>query len=343
MKMHMSDALISPTVGAAMWTASAGLIAYSSRKLKEEADDRKIPLMGVLGAFIFAAQMINFTIPGTGSSGHLGGGMILSVLLGGHGAFLVMASVLVVQALFFGDGGLLALGSNIFNLGFFPCFVVYPLVYKQIAGPVPSRKRIMTGSVLAAVAGLQLGAFGVVLETSLSGVSSLPFSTFALMMQPIHLAIGLVEGVVTATVVAFVWQARPEILQSARETRPIGAVPLRSVLLTLLAAAVLTGGVLAWFASEHPDGLEWAIAGVTGAEELPEAGHGVHGALAALQEKLAVLPDYALPAKAGEVVADGRLGTSVSGIVGGIITLVLCALIGVLLRRSRKRPTPPAH
>ena len=99
--MHMADALLSPGVGATMWTASAGAIAYCSKKVREELDDRKVPLMGVLGAFIFAAQMINFTIPATGSSGHLGGGLILAILLGPHAAFLTIASVLVVQALFF--------------------------------------------------------------------------------------------------------------------------------------------------------------------------------------------------------------------------------------------------
>ena len=97
--MHMADALISPAVGATMWAATAGLIGYSSKKLREKEDNRKVPLMGVLGAFIFAAQMINFSIPATGSSGHLGGGMILAILLGPYAAFLVMASVLVVQAL----------------------------------------------------------------------------------------------------------------------------------------------------------------------------------------------------------------------------------------------------
>ncbi|RPH39572.1 MAG: cobalamin biosynthesis protein CbiM, partial [Burkholderiales bacterium] len=86
--MHMADALISPAVGGTLWTASAGLIGYCSKKVKQELDDRKIPLMGVLGAFVFAAQMINFTIPATGSSGHLGGGMILAILLGPHAAFL---------------------------------------------------------------------------------------------------------------------------------------------------------------------------------------------------------------------------------------------------------------
>ena len=116
--MHMADALISPAVGGAMWAVSAAAVAWCSKKVKEDLDERKVPLMGVLGAFVFAAMMINFTIPGTGSSGHLGGGLLLAVLLGPHAAFLVIASILVVQALFFADGGLLALGCNIFNLGF---------------------------------------------------------------------------------------------------------------------------------------------------------------------------------------------------------------------------------
>ena len=107
--MHMADALISPAVGGTMWVVSAGLIAYCARKLQQAMKDSLVPLMGVLGAFIFASQMINFSIPLTGSSGHLGGGLILSVLLGPHAAFIVIASVLTVQALFFADGGLLAL------------------------------------------------------------------------------------------------------------------------------------------------------------------------------------------------------------------------------------------
>src|SRR5659263_555518 len=114
--MHMADALLSPAVGGTFWAGTIGTIGYASKKLKEHLDDRKIPLMGVLGAFIFASQMINFTIPGTGSSGHLGGGMILAVLLGPHAAFLVMASVLTVQALFFADGGLLALGLSLIHI-----------------------------------------------------------------------------------------------------------------------------------------------------------------------------------------------------------------------------------
>ncbi len=110
-----------------------------------------IPLMGVAGAFVFAAQMLNFAIPGTGSSGHLGGALMLAILLGPEAAFLVMASILAVQALFFADGGLLALGANIFNLGFFPAFVAYPLIYRKIVGDGPElrTRRVFAGSLLA--------------------------------------------------------------------------------------------------------------------------------------------------------------------------------------------------
>jgi len=339
----MADALISPAVGGVMWAASAGLIAYSSKKVKDTADDHKIPLMGVLGAFIFAAQMINFTIPATGSSGHLGGGMILSILLGPYAAFLVMSSVLVVQALFFGDGGLLALGCNIFNLGFFPCFIVYPLIYKKIVGDDPVKGKIITGSLIAAVVGLQLGAFGVVLETLFSGISELPFSTFVLLMQPIHLAIGIVEGLVTAAVVIFVWNARPEILNAAAHSRQIGQVGIKKVLVGLLIAVVIIGGALSWFASANPDGLEWSMFKTAGVEEL-ESDHGIHESLSNLQEKTAFLPDYGFkqvesetqePEAAEPAWPAVDAGTSVSGIVGGALVLLVSAAIGFLLRRRK--------
>ena len=104
--MHMADALISPAVGGVMWAATAAAGAVSVRALARSKDERRLPLMGVMGAFVFAAQMITFSIPGTGSSGHLGGGLLLAALLGPYAGFLVMASVLAVQALFFADGGL---------------------------------------------------------------------------------------------------------------------------------------------------------------------------------------------------------------------------------------------
>ena len=341
--MHMADALISPVVGGAMWAATAGVAAYSIKKVQNDMDQKKIPLMGVMGAFIFAAQMINFSIPGTGSSGHLGGGLILAILLGPYAGFLTMASILTIQSLFFADGGLLALGSNIFNLGFFTCFVTYPLIYKKIAGKEYSARRIMIASMAAAIAGLQLGAFGVVLETVLSGRTELPFKTFVLMMQPIHLAIGVVEGLVTAAVLSFVWKARPEILEKASLNQPLGSLSLKKVMIGLTVAAVLTGAVLSWFASSHPDGLEWSMFKTSGREEL-ESTDPTHEKLAAVQEKTAFLPDYGFKATEGETVNEATEekwpavsgGTSVSGLVGGSMTLLLAAFMGFIINVTNK-------
>ena len=339
--MHMADALISPAVGGTMWAASAVAIAYCSKKVKQDLDERKVPLMGVLGAFVFAAQMINFTIPATGSSGHLGGGMLLAILLGPYAAFLVIASVLVVQALFFADGGLLALGCNIFNLGFFPAFIAYPLIYKKIAKGELTKGKLAFGASLAAVVSLQLGAFGVVLETLASGITELPFSTFVLFMQPIHLAIGLVEGIVTTAVVSFVWQASPQILGEPLKMPRAGGMSIRSTLAILLTASLITGGLVSWYASENPDGLEWSMEKVSGKAEL-EGKDRTHFLLASIQERIAILPDYsfkgtAQDAQAGKENRSARLGTSVSGIVGGAFVLFLAFIVGFTLKRFSAR------
>jgi len=343
--MHMADALLSPAVGGTFWAATAGTIAWCAKKVQQDLDDRKIPLMGVLGAFIFTAQMINFTIPATGSSGHIGGGLLLAILLGPYAAFLTIASVLVVQALFFADGGLLALGCNIFNLGVFSCFIAYPLLYKPLAGNGTSRTRIVIASIVAAIVGLQLGALGVVGETVLSGIAELPLQAFLWAMLPIHLAIGLVEGLVTAAVVTFVWQARPEILESAATTRPLGSLPIARVLVGLAVAAVLTGGVFSWFASSFPDGLEWSIAQATGKDELDEPAEGIYGLLAGFQEKTAFLPDYAFrtgeQAAAAEQAAEPAWpavdsGTTVAGLVGGGLTLLVTIGLGLVFRKRRR-------
>jgi cobalt/nickel transport system permease protein len=349
--MHMADALLSPAVGATLWAGTIGTIGHASRKLRESLDDRKIPLMGVVGAFIFASQMINFTIPGTGSSGHLGGGMILAILLGPHAAFLVMASVLTVQASFFADGGLLALGCNIWNLGIYPCYVAYPLIYRPLAGDGRSARRILFASLASAVAALQMGAFSVVLETLLSGKVELPFTAFLLLMQPIHLAIGVVEGFVTAGVIQFVRSVRPEILETSGTSGLLPAgTSLRNFLAGFLALAVVTGGALSWFSSTYPDGLEWSIAKVTGKGELPEQDGGFPAALKNLQEKTAILPDYGFKPPAAEPKEkEGApswpavdAGTSASGLFGGALVLGMAVLIGRAVRAFRRKRSSDA-
>lgn len=344
--MHMADALLSPAIGTTLLVGTAAVSGYASIKLKKRIDDRIIPLMGVLGAFIFAAQMINFTIPGTGSSGHLGGGMILAIILGPHAAFLVMASVLMVQALFFADGGLLALGCNIWNLGVYPCYLVYPLIYKPLAGESKNPGRILVTSVASVVAALQLGAFSVVMETLLSGKSELPFGAFILLMQPIHLAIGVIEGLVTAAIINHVRSARPELLDSIAFSRPLAtAISLKKVMITFAVLAVITGGALSWFASTQPDGLEWSIEKVYGKGELPEKEHGIAAVLKGIQETTAFLPDYNFKpagkepqrAEAAPAWPCIESGTSAAGIIGAAIVLALILLIGMGIRMFRGR------
>ena len=345
--MHMADALISPLVGGTMWVATAGVAAYSIKKIQTEMDEKKISLMGVMGAFIFASQMINFAIPGTGSSGHIGGGLILAILLGPYAGFLTIASVLTIQALFFADGGLLALGSNIFNLGFFSCFIAYPFIYKVLMGKGYSTRRILFVSVLTAVIGLQLGAFAVVLETLFSGKTELPFGTFLLLMQPIHLAIGAIEGLVTAAIVTYIWKERPEIIQRATSGEAIGTVSIKKVATGLVIVAMIIGGGLSWFASSDPDGLEWAMINTAGTDEL-ESPDGIHQQLSDLQSKFAFLPDYSFKApeesnldhSAGEGEEAWPAissGTSTSGFVGGGMTLAFAALVGVGIRFIKRR------
>jgi cobalt/nickel transport system permease protein len=345
----MSDALLSPAVGATFWAGTLGTIAYCSRKLRENLDEKMVPLMGVIGAFIFAAQMINFTIPATGSSGHLGGGMILAILLGPYAAFIVMASVLTVQAFFFADGGILALGCNIWNLGIYPCFIAYPLIYKPLTRGNAGPARIVTASLLSAVIGLQLGAFSVVMETILSGRSELSFSAFSIMMLPLHLAIGLVEGVVTAGVINYVRVAKPDIIESVAASMPLGkGVSVRKVVISFLVVAVLTGGLLSLFASKNPDGLEWSIEKIYGKPELPEQEHGIAPALKKIQEKTAFLPDYSFrkaedskeagkPAEQGASSPGIEAGTSASGLIGAAIVLGVILTLGLVLKFIRRR------
>lgn len=344
--MHMADALLSPAIGATLWAASAGALAWSSKHLRGDARDHLVPLMGVLGAFIFAAQMLNFTIPATGSSGHIGGGLLLSILLGGPAAFIVIASVLTVQALFFADGGLLALGANIFNLGILPCFIAYPLIYRPLlkaAGPSPSRNRVALVTVLATVIGLQLGALGVVIETQMSGISSLPLGTFLLLMQPIHLAIGLVEGLATAAVVTFIHGARPDLIEIGRPESARTSTGFPTRIVTVFAVlALVCGGLFSWFASSHPDGLEWSIEKVTGSPEVETEGE-LHQTLARLQQRIAPMPDYAFPAPAEAADEESPAwpvvdaGTSTAGVLGGLGTLVLVMAVGWVLRPRRAR------
>ena len=331
--MHMADALLSPVVGGTFWAVSAGILGYAAKKINQENNISKTPLMGVMGAFIFAAQMINFAIPGTGSSGHIGGGLLLSALLGPWRAFITLASVLVVQCLFFADGGLLALGCNIFNLAFFPAFIAYPFIFRKIAGNNSNTLRLAIASVTATIVGLELGAFFVIIQTILSGSSELTFSTFVLFMLPIHLAIGMIEGFITWAVLSFIVRVQPSLLNGEQVTTLARPLPI-----IFVAAALVTGGILSYFASEHPDGLEWAIEKTSGSEELNGKESSITALLEKFQERLSFLPDYSFKSDDDSVSEENTrsglqaFGTSVSGVAGSLIALLLALGAGTVLR-----------
>ena len=337
--MHMADALLSPAVATTMYAASAAAAGASIYKLKKEDDPQKLPVMAVTAAMVFAGQMINYTIPGTGSSGHMCGGMLLSALLGPQAGFLSMIVILAIQCLFFADGGLMALGANVWNMAFYGCFVGYYLIWRPLMrsrrfqGRKASRRTGITlASILGCVITLQLGAFSVVLETSLSGITELPFGAFMALMQPIHLAIGLVEGLITAAVLNYVYSARPELLKDVdvAGTESKGRGSLRGVVVTIAAVALVVGGGLSLLASSHPDGLEWALfgnqeSGYAQNMGLDEEDFGISSGAAdtaeSIQEKTSFLPDYSF--KNSESAA----GTSVSGIVGSAIVAAVAVLI----------------
>ncbi len=339
--MHMADALLAPAVAATMYLASGTSAGLSIHKLSKEDYTEKLPVMAVSSALIFAGQMINYTIPGTGSSGHLCGGMLLSALLGPQAGFLSMIVILAIQCLFFGDGGLMALGANAWNMAFYGCFVGYYLIWRPIMrskllfnskAENANRVKVILASLLGCVLTLQLGAFSVVLETTISGITELPFAAFAALMQPIHLAIGLVEGMITAAVLVFINESRPELLVdvNAKEQGVKNKLGLKTVVVVLSVVTVLTAGVFSLFASANPDGLEWSLfgnkdAGYSENMGLDEENFGLSGSVSDvagnIQEHTAFLPDYAFPG------SESPAGTTVSGLVGVVMVAGFIALV----------------
>ncbi len=237
--MHLGNGIICPVTGIPM-LAAAGIAAYYAyKKAKTDFSKNKIFTTVAATTLVFALQMINFAIPQTGSSGHIVGGILLAILLGPAAAFLAMCAILLVQAVFFADGGLLALGCNIFNMGALACFAAYPLLYK----PLAKINRPFLGALLASVAALQFGSIAVVLESALSGtIAPASILNFAGLMQAIHLPIGIIEGVVTGLIAV-----------SAK------FIDMKKLSIVFSSVAVILAGIISQYASQKPDGLEWSL------------------------------------------------------------------------------------
>lgn len=240
--MHLGNGIICPVTGVPMLIAAAGSAFWAYKKLKSDFTKDKIMPLIILSAFVFALQMINFSIPLTGSSGHVIGASLLAVILGPQAAFLSICTILLVQSLFFADGGLLALGCNIFNMGFLACFVVYPLVFK----PLKNINKPLLAIILSSIVSLQLGSIFAVIETVLSGTIVSNFLNYTSLMQIIHFPIGIIEGLISACVY---------LVYNKMNTKQF--------FYSFGAVSLILASVISKYASSKPDGLEWSLLNIS--------------------------------------------------------------------------------
>jgi cobalt/nickel transport system permease protein len=206
--MHSPDGFLSAAMAALMWVVTIAVIAIAVKRTNEAFDERAIPLMGVMAAFVFAAQMFNFQVIG-GTSGHLLGGVLAAVMLGPWAGTLVMASVVAVQGLVFQDGGLVVMGANIFNMGIVGTLGGYA-VYRLVAAAFGGGARVrLTAVAIAAWISVVAGAAAMAIELGLSGTTDLVVALTA--MVGLHVLIGIGEALVTVAAVAFVQVTRPDL------------------------------------------------------------------------------------------------------------------------------------
>jgi len=207
--MHIPDGFISAPVATTGIVVAAGCVAYAVKATNKKMGEKQIPLMGVLAAFIFAAQMLNFPIAG-GTSGHLIGAALAAILLGPWAGILIMTCVLAVQCLVFQDGGLFALGANIFNMGIVASFVGY-YVYRVSALFGGQKRRTLIGGGLAAWSSVVIASIACALELAISG--TVPLGVALPAMVGVHALIGIGEGVITAAVLSLIMATRADLLE----------------------------------------------------------------------------------------------------------------------------------
>ena len=208
--MHIPDGFISIPVAVTTGIIAAGAIAYGVKATSKKMGDKQVPMMGVLAAFIFAAQMLNFPVAG-GTSGHFVGAVLAAILLGPWSALLIMSSVLIVQCLVFQDGGLLALGANIFNMGVISIFTSY-YIYKGIYGlSRKSKVGRLAGAGIAAWFSVVIAATACAIELAISGTSPMEVAVPA--MAGIHAIIGVAEGAITVAVLGLIMATRADLLE----------------------------------------------------------------------------------------------------------------------------------
>jgi cobalt/nickel transport system permease protein len=337
--MHMANELLSVPVATGTFAMAGIGLSMVCHRVKRVVTTEQLGLMGILGAFIFSAQMINLPLPGLpGTSGHLIGAVLLAVLLGPHAGALVISSIVMVQCLIFQDGGLLALGCNIINMALVPSYLGYAL-YRLLLNQSPKAWRFHAAVMTSALVTVLAGAILVPAQTALSGVLTVPFRTFALTMLGVHLVIGLMEGMITVAVLKYLTQIKPDILSRTQTSSPAGRS--RRLVVTLAVGTLLLSAVISLFASDRPDGLEWSYAARPDQPDFESIiqAHEQAGTVQALQARYTPLPDYAKrpassgPALTGDMAAASGW-TSFAGVTGSLITMVVVWGTALCLRRK---------
>lgn len=330
MRMHMANELLSVPVAVGTLGVAGGFLMAICRAAKKYITHEKVPLMGILGAFIFAAQMVNFQLPlMPGTSGHLVGSVLLAIILGPHLGAIVISSVVILQCLIFQDGGILAIGCNIINMGLVPCYIGYG-VYRLLRGTSETTWRVYCACMCACLIGVESGAILVPVEAVMSGVLSVPLRTFFITMAGVHVLVGLVEGVVTAAVLGYLQKVRPDIVANILPGKTRWSK--KTVLATFVAATVITGAGLSLFASQFPDGLEWSYRQRPDQPDFKPVVHNESPVIAAAdkaQTDYTPLPEYSLRGKS----AAGW--TSFAAVAGSGAVMGVVYLTATLLRRNK--------
>lgn len=301
--MHLPDGFLSPIVAVIGWALAIMMLAIAGRKTRGALGERRIPLMGILGAFIFAAQAINFPVA-AGTSGHLLGGALAAILMGPWAASLMMAAVIVLQGLVFQDGGLLVMGWNILNMGVITAFTgiaVYRLARRFVRDGKTGR---IAAAFVAAWLSVELAALATSIELAASGTFPLNLAVPA--MVGVHALIGLGEAVITVGVILFLQNVRPDVLEAGEQApggRSAGWIAAGLGLALVVA-------MLSPLASSSPDGLNW-VAEQGGFHSL-EAGPAYH-----------LLPGYQVP-----LIASPALATIAGVMVGTVLVFGVGLIIG---------------
>jgi cobalt/nickel transport system permease protein len=308
--MHIPDGFLSTLVSLLLWVVSILVIGYALKRVNTDLGERQVPLMGVLAAAIFAGQMLNFTVIG-GTSGHLMGAAIATILLGPWAAILVMTCVVAIQALIFQDGGLLVMGANIFNMGIIGVSVAY-FAYQTVKRLTGGRSGgILAGGFIAGWLSIVITALAVALQLALSNTSPADIAVPA--MAAIHALIGIGEGLITLGALAFVNSTRPDLLKGGEKDAVVGKTVWIAGLLIAIALAVASP-----LASANPDGLIW-VAGKKGFLD------------AAREPLLNLIPNYSIPG-----VSNQALATILAGILGTLMVFIAALTIAYTRRRKSK-------